>query len=672
MNFAAPHFAEPRWLWLAVAGPLLLLALQVYAAWARRRQLARIAAPEFIAELTRSHSPLRRGVKSAFLLLACAGIGLALARPQWGVREITTKNLSEDIVFAVDCSRSMLAADVSPHRLGRAKLAVQDFVRRHTNGRVGLVAFAGQAFLQCPLTFDHGAFEDALLALDEKSIVVPGTDVGSALDEAFRAMEKMDRKKVIVLITDGEDLEKSGVKKAKALAEKGVVVFTIGVGTEAGAEIRVMNEQGQMELVRDPKGEAVRSRLDEPTLRSIAAASRGNYYPLGALGEGLAKVRTAIESGNLDSGAAPIRKHGIDRFHVPVACVLGLLVVESLVGTRRRKAEVRMKNDEVSPVARVALGLGFILLFSGVSSVAAGTNETSATNGAAVMKPEVPEKTPETAREFFNAGTGKLREGKWREAEGHLLSSLTTQDERVQPDALYNLGHARYELGKEELKKSPDAAAAAQRGLNALERGDQALRQGRDALAGEDVQRMVQAYLNGRGARRELREATDQVRRAMEAHGAALVKWQRALGDFKSALELDPTDFDAKRNVELLEEAIAKLIDKIRALQQLGQIMGQQSRALGEMMKQLRGKIPAPDAPPGGSGDEEDEEEEDSPNGPREGQQEGPSREGQQVIRISREEAGWILDAFKLGGDRRLPMGQGEEGKPKDRKGRNW
>jgi hypothetical protein len=208
--------------------------------------------------------------------------------------------------------------------------------------------------------------------------------------------------------------------------------------------------------------------------------------------------------------------------------------------------------------------------------------------------------------------------------------------------------------------------------VNALERGDEALRVGHDALAGEDVQKMVQAYLNGRGARRELREATDQVRRAMEAHKAVLLKWQRALGDFKSALELNPADFDAKRNVELLEEAIAKLIDKIRALQQLGQIMGQQSRALGEMMKQLRGKMPAPDAPPGGQGEEEEEEEEDSPNGPREGQQEGPSREGQQTIKISRDEAGWILDAFKLGGDKRLPMGQGEEGKPKDKKGRNW
>jgi Ca-activated chloride channel family protein len=336
MGGGAMNFAEPRWLWLAVLGPLLLLGLQIYAARARRRQLAQMAAPEFVATLTRSHSPLRRRVKDFILIMALAAIGLALARPQWGVREIATQNLSEDIVFAIDCSRSMLAADVAPSRLDRAKMAVQDFVRRHTNGRVGLVAFSGQAFLQCPLTFDHGAFEDALAALDENTIAVPGTDVGRALDESFRAMEQMDRQKVIVLLTDGEDLEKGGVKIAKTLAEKEVVIFTVGVGTEAGAEIRVRNEQGQMELVRDTNGEVVRSRLDETTLRSIAAATRGSYEPLGALGEGLAKVRLAVAAKEFGSSVSPTQSYGVDRFHFFVAFALILLVAESLLGTRKR------------------------------------------------------------------------------------------------------------------------------------------------------------------------------------------------------------------------------------------------------------------------------------------------------------------------------------------------
>jgi Ca-activated chloride channel homolog len=336
MNLAHPHFAEPRWLWLAVLGPLVLIALQRYSAWARRKQLAQLAAPEFVVELTRSHSPVRRAIKNVMLVLAVAGVGLALARPQWGEQAEKGYLLGQDVLFVLDCSRSMLATDVSPNRLQRAKLAILDFVQHRGRGRVGLVAFAGQAFLQCPLTFDYGAFQDALAAIDDKTIPVPGTDIGRALDEGFRAMEKESRHKLLVLLTDGEDLEKSGVKTAELLAKQGVVVFTVGVGTPAGAEIQMLNEQGRPEIVRDTKGEVVRSRLDEATLRNIAQTTRGTYYPLGPLGEGLAKVQLAVESLNIADGSGPTRKLGVDRFHSPVAVVLVLLVVESLIGTRRR------------------------------------------------------------------------------------------------------------------------------------------------------------------------------------------------------------------------------------------------------------------------------------------------------------------------------------------------
>ena len=339
MTFAHPHFAEPRWLWLAVLGPLLLLALQRYSAWARRNQLAQLAAPQFVGELTRSHSPIRRTIKNAMLVLAVGGIGLALARPQWGEQAEKGYLLGQDIVFVLDCSRSMLATDVTPSRLQRAKLAILDFVQHHGRGRVGLVAFAGQAFLQCPLTFDYVAFQDALVAIDEKTIPVPGTDIGRALDEGFRAMEKGDRQKLLVLLTDGEDLEKGGVTTAQTLAKQGVMVFTIGVGTPAGAEIQMLNEQGKPELVRDSKGDIVRSRLDEATLRGVAQATRGAYYPLGPLGEGLAKIRLDMESLNAAAGSGPARKLGVDRFHLPVAAVLVLLVVESLIGTRRKGTE---------------------------------------------------------------------------------------------------------------------------------------------------------------------------------------------------------------------------------------------------------------------------------------------------------------------------------------------
>jgi len=336
MTFAHPHFTEPRWLWLAVLGPLLLLTLQRYSAWARRRQLAQLAAQHFLADLTRSHSPLRRAAKNALLVIAVCAIGLALARPQWGEQANTGRTFGQDVVFVLDCSRSMLASDVLPSRLQRAKLAILDFVQRRGRGRVGLVAFSGQAFLQCPLTFDYGAFQEALTIIDDKTIPVPGTDIGRALDEAVHALQKSEQQKLLVVVTDGEDLEKGGVKMAEDLARQHVVVFTIGVGTAAGAEIQIVNEQGKPELLRDANGEVVRSRLDEATLRAIAQATHGAYYPLGPLGEGLAKVRIAAESLNQTAGAAPGRRLGVDRFHVPLAGALVLLVVESLMSTRRR------------------------------------------------------------------------------------------------------------------------------------------------------------------------------------------------------------------------------------------------------------------------------------------------------------------------------------------------
>lgn len=336
MNFADFHFAEPRWLWLALVAPVLLALLYQYAAKARRAQLARMASPHFVQELTASHSPARRRLKNIFLSLAFVFAGLALARPQWGSTEAANAFVGEDVVFVLDCSQSMTASDVSPSRMQRAKFAMLDFVQKQSHGRVGLVAFAGSAFIQCPLTFDADAFEETLLSVDEKTIPIPGTDIGRALNEAYRAMDKNARRKMVVLVTDGEDLEKSGVVAAKRLATNGVVVFTIGVGTPAGKEIQIANAAGQLELLHDAKGEIVRSQLDETTLREIAQATGGSYYPLGTLGDGLPHVRPAIHALDVASGLRQSAKSGVDRFHISIFIALVLLVAESLIGTRRK------------------------------------------------------------------------------------------------------------------------------------------------------------------------------------------------------------------------------------------------------------------------------------------------------------------------------------------------
>lgn len=336
MSFTDFHFAEPGWLWLAAVAPFLLALLHWHAARKRREQLARMASAQFIEQLSASHSPARRRVKEMLLLLAFGFAGLALARPQWGSVESANAFVGEDVVFVLDCSQSMTATDVTPSRLQRAKFAMLDFVKKQSHGRVGLVAFAGSAFLQCPLTFDAGAFEETLMSVDEKTIPIPGTDIGRALNEASRAMDKNARRKMVVLLTDGEDLEKSGIAAAKRLATNGVVVFTIGVGTPAGKEIQMLNAAGQPELLHDADGEIVRSQLDEKTLREIAQATGGSYFPLGRLGDGLVQVKAAMHTLETASAARQSGRRGVDRFYVPLAVLLALLTVEPLVGTRRK------------------------------------------------------------------------------------------------------------------------------------------------------------------------------------------------------------------------------------------------------------------------------------------------------------------------------------------------
>jgi Ca-activated chloride channel homolog len=666
MDFSHPHFEEPHWLWLAILGPVALALLHHYAAKARARQLASVVSSHVLGELTASHSPLRRRLKNALLLLSVACLALALARPQWGEYELADEWLGEDVVFALDCSNSMLATDVRPSRMQRAKLAILDFARQGGGGRVGLVAFAGGAFLQCPLTFDHEAFEDALLAMDEKTIPTPGTDIGRALKEAEHAMEKKSRRKLIVLVTDGEDLEKGGVQMAQSLKTNGVVVFTVGVGSPAGTEIQVMSQTGQMELLRDAKGEVVRSRLDEETLRAIAQATGGSYYPLGPRGDGLSRARSAFATLDDSSGSKRARRRGVERFHVPVALALFLLTVERLMGTRRRKASVFPVKSTL-PAGQVAFLVASGLL--AFNAAAAATND--ATNVVADVQAG---SGPVTAREKYNAGTRKLAEGKLAEAESLLQSVLQSQDERLRPAALYNLGHVRFAQGAEALKKEPPGKQTIARSRAAVAQGQQAIQQAQSALAGWELQRMVAAYLGGRGARKEFREALKAVRQGMEAHAATLIKWRRALGDFRSAAELNRSDTNAVHNAEVVEKEIAKLVDSLREMLQLGMMMGEMSQQLKGLMEQLKGQIPMENMPPGAPGEDGEEVMPESLGG----REEDTGKEGKELEKpLSPEEAGRLLDGFQLDNGRRLPMsgrgeGEGKEGKTDARKTRPW
>ncbi|MCJ7810338.1 MAG: VWA domain-containing protein, partial [Desulfobulbaceae bacterium] len=196
--------------------------------------LQQFAAGRLLEQLTQNVSTRRRQIKRVLILTAVAALFVALARPQVGFEWKEVKRKGIDILMAVDTSKSMLATDVKPNRLERSKLGIMDFVSRLEGDRVGLIPFAGTAFLMCPLTLDYDAFRQSLEALDTQIIPQGGTDLASAIREAEFAFSNDANHRILVLVTDGEDLEGEALSAAEEAARKGLTIYTVGVGTPAG------------------------------------------------------------------------------------------------------------------------------------------------------------------------------------------------------------------------------------------------------------------------------------------------------------------------------------------------------------------------------------------------------------------------------------------------------
>jgi tetratricopeptide (TPR) repeat protein len=328
-----------------------------------------------------------------------------------------------------------------------------------------------------------------------------------------------------------------------------------------------------------------------------------------------------------------------------------------------------MSTGFVASICRSFMGNGRLKPLTW--AILLGTGLQANVSPAASAAPAAEDHTaaPNTPREFYNEGTRQLSAGKLREAESFFESALASQKESLQVPTLYNLGHVRFDQGIEELKKGPSAGKTSGRVRAAADQAAGAIQSVDEALAGDDVQKMVAAYQRGRGARKELRAATEAVRKALEQCGAALTRWQRSSGDFKSAVELKSAETEALENADTVDRCIAALVDSVRELQQCNKGMCEKKDELGQKMKKLKGKIPAPDMPPGAAG--EDEDEEDPQLGKQLGQKEGPSKEGKEIM-LSPEMAAWLLQGFKLDYDRRLPMMRPAEGKPSESTRPTW
>ena len=331
------QWAHPEW-W---RGVWLIPGLAAFWVWAfreRRRVLAAFAEPALLTQLAGAVDWAARRLKAAVVLAASLLLVLALVGPEWGFRWEEVKRRGVDIVIALDVSQSMLAEDVKPNRLQRAKLAIQELVPLLRGDRIGLVAFAGTAFVQCPLTVDAGAFSLVLEDVSPSTIPRGGTAIAQAIRAALDAFTgSPGGSRALVLITDGEDHEGDPVAAAKEAAKAGVTIFCIGIGTPEGELIPVTDAEGHQAFLKDREGRTVKSRLDETILERLALATGGSYVRATATSFGLDLLyRERISRLEKQEAESTMRKRYTERFQWPLALAFLLLLVEPLVSDRRR------------------------------------------------------------------------------------------------------------------------------------------------------------------------------------------------------------------------------------------------------------------------------------------------------------------------------------------------
>jgi Ca-activated chloride channel family protein len=264
---------------------------------------------------------------------------LALMRPQWGFKWQEVKKQGIDILIALDTSKSMLAEDVLPNRLDRSKLAIKDLVRKLKGDRIGLVVFSGTAFLQCPLTVDYDGFVLALDDVDINSIQVGGTSIANAIYKAIDSYkDAKSKEKVLIIITDGEDLE-GGLERAVEKARyHGIQISSVGIGSAEGELIPIKRDDGKMSFLKDTEGNVVKTRLDESVLRKLASATGGMYIRATGSEFGLDMLYSEkLEKMEKQEIKSRMKKQFYERFQLPLVFVLLLLFIEPFIGNRKRE-----------------------------------------------------------------------------------------------------------------------------------------------------------------------------------------------------------------------------------------------------------------------------------------------------------------------------------------------
>lgn len=334
------RFSSPEFLLALLLVPLVACGLWL-GAMRRKRIMERFGESALVARLTETVSHRGRRAKAILLVSAIALLVLALARPQFGTRVETVRRRGQDVMVAVDLSRSMLAEDVTPNRLDRARLAILRLIQNLDGDRIGLVAFAGDAFVQSPLTVDYTAAAMFLNAMEPDMMPIQGTDLGEALRISLDALDQGAREnRILVLVTDGEDHEGGFEDQLQRAASSGVRIHTVGIGSTEGVPIpEGVSRGGRQSFKRDADGNVVTTRLDEATLREAAGAAGGRFVRVTSGSPALEELVDEIARGEGEELEAREITQFEEQFQIFLTLAVALLLAEFLIPDRRRIRE---------------------------------------------------------------------------------------------------------------------------------------------------------------------------------------------------------------------------------------------------------------------------------------------------------------------------------------------
>lgn len=338
------RFANPEYFYLYWLLPVMILFFVIVFKH-KKKLLNRLGDEELIARLTSNVSRQKQFWKVFLIIFIYIVLVFALANPQIGTRLEEVKRKGIDIFIAVDVSKSMLAEDIAPNRLVKAKHEIESFINQLQGDRVGLIVFSGLAFVQCPLTLDYSAANLFLNDIDVGIIPQPGTAISQAIKTAMNSFSSRELKhKVLILITDGEDHEGDPVETAKEARKEGVVIYTIGIGSPQGAPIPEFNKYGnRIGYKKDKNGQIITTKLDVLTLEKVAFETGGKFYISSSGETELGKILEEIASMEKKELASRRFTQFEDRFQYFLFAALVLLIIETLLSERRKIKKMKME-----------------------------------------------------------------------------------------------------------------------------------------------------------------------------------------------------------------------------------------------------------------------------------------------------------------------------------------